>query len=311
MFTVDQIREILSIVDYHQSFLIMQVLGKDSLDDFDKYILRSNGVDIDKIEAGVPTYYQSLMWGRLSAMLQEKDAKDIKYDDFLKHIKQGQYIPLSKREQAEYEAAKQKTYTHLKGLGIKVKGDVSNILFNEDDKLREERRKAVKEEIERGTLERKSLKSIVSDIGHRTEVWNHDWARIIETECNDIFQQGRESVIREQEGDDARVFKDTFSGACRHCIRLHLTNGIGSKPIVFKLSELSANGTNVGRKVADWKPVIGSVHPHCRCHLRKIPKGYEWDEEKGKFSLKQKEIKERVKRTRKIPIQIGDVTKYV
>jgi len=310
LFTAEQINEIVSIVDYHQSFLIMQVLGKDSLDDFDKYILKQNGIDVDKIQEGVPTYLQSLLWGKLSAMLQEKDARDIKYSDFIQYVKKGQYIPLSKREKAEYEVAKQKTYSHLKGLGIKIKGDISTILYNENDKYRVEREKIVKKEIEEGVLKRKSLKSIVSEIGHKTEVWNHDWARIIETECNDIFQKGRADTIKEKRGGDTLVFKDVYDGACRHCIRLYLENGIGSKPKIFKLSELEANGSNVGRKVNDWKPVIYSTHAFCRCTLREIPEGFEWNEEKGKFTLKEKNEK-RVTRKNKIPIKIGNVTKYI
>ena len=60
-----------------------------------------------------------------------------------------------------------------------------------------------------------------------------------------------------------KVFKDVFVGGCRHCIRLYLTGGIGSQPKIFKISDLIANGDNIGVKVNDWKPVISSTHPHC------------------------------------------------
>ena len=56
-----------------------------------------------------------------------------------------------------------------------------------------------------------------------------------------------------------------------------------SKPIIFKLSELKANGTNVGRKVADYLPVVGSLHPRCRCTLNKFQDGYVWNESKRVF----------------------------
>ena len=46
------------------------------------------------------------------------------------------------------------------------------------------------------------------------------------------------------------------------------------KPRIFLLSELEANGTNVGRKRRDWLPTVGAVHPWCREILLDIPKGW-------------------------------------
>jgi hypothetical protein len=74
-----------------------------------------------------------------------------------------------------------------------------------------------------------------------------------------------------------------WTGNCRHCIKAYLTNGIGSQPKIFKLSTLEANGTNVGKKVNDWLPVVGGMHPYCRCNLHKLLSGQEWDEEKKEF----------------------------
>lgn len=313
MFTPTEIQSILSVVDYHNSFLIISMLGKDVLDDWDRFVLKQNGIDIDQIEEQFPpTYFQSLMWGRLSSLLQEKDAKEITYSDFEKYVKRGQYIPLSDREQREYEIARQKTYGHLKGLGTKLRNDVSTILINEIEQTRQDYEKIIKDEIERGVVERKTVTSIISEIGHKTEVWNHDWGRIVETECNNIFQIGRAQTIAKEKGEDSLVFKDVYSGACRFCIKLFLTAGIGSQPRLFKLSELAANGDNIGLKVNDWKPVLSSVHPHCRCHLRYLPKGYEWNDEEGKFTpSEKKEDLPRIERRSKVKVTIGDKVRFV
>ena len=85
----------------------------------------------------------------------------------------------------------------------------------------------------------------------------------METELNNVWQLGRAQTIEERQGKEALVFKDVFAGGCRSCIKLYTTDGIGSKPRVFKLSELQANGDNIGKKQTDWLPVIGSTHPHC------------------------------------------------
>lgn len=313
MFTTSQIQNLLSVVDYHNTFLVVSFLGKEVLDDYDKFILKQHGVDVDEIHENTPpTYFQQYMWGKLSATLKEKDAKDIKYEDFEKYIKRGQYIPLSPREQREYEISKQKSYSHLKGLGTKIKGDISNILTEESVTSRLEYEKVIKDEITRGVLERKSVKSIISEIGHKTEVWNHDWVRIVETESNNAFQEGRASQIIEEQGEDAKVFKDVFHLACKHCIRLYLTGGTGSQPKIFKISDLIANGDNIGVKVNDWKPVVSSTHPHCRCTLRSLPIGYKWDEEKEQFARPTtEEYVPKVERKSKVKITIGDVVKYV
>lgn len=99
--------------------------------------------------------------------------------------------------------------------------------------------------------------------------------------------------------------KMIWSGNCRHCISLYLTGGIGSRPRIFTVAELLANGTNIGRKSKDWKPVLGTVHPFCRCDLRFIPPGYEWDEDSKKFAPKPPE--NRVQRKSKVKITVGDL----
>ena len=48
-------------------------------------------------------------------------------------------------------------------------------------------------------------------------------------------------------------------------------------PKVFKMSELIANGDNYGLKQADWKPVVGTIHPNCMCPLNVMPPGTKFD----------------------------------
>ena len=305
LFTQQEIQRLLDIVDYHSSFVAGSVLGKEILTDYDKFILNKYGIDIDKIREGRETsYFEMYMWGKLSAVLSDSQAKQITYEDFEKYIKRGQYIPLSKTEQYQYNAAKQKTYGHIKGLGDKIKQTVNGIIVEENQVRRLEYEKVIKEELERGVVDRKTVSSIVSEIGHKTGDWYRDWGRIVETEYQNIYQQGIAEQLLQEKGGNTLVFKDVFSGACRHCIRLYLTGGIGSEPKIFKLSDLMANGDNVGLKVADWQPVVGATHPFCRCMLRQIPKGYKWNEEVGKFKISE-EDKPKYERP-KVKMMIGD-----
>lgn len=310
LFTQQEIQRLLEIVDYHSSFVAGSVLGKEVLSDYDRFILQKHGIDIEKIREGKETsYFEMYMWGKLSALLSDSQAKEITYEDFEKYIKRGQYIPLSKIEQYQYDVAKQKTYGHIKGLGDKIKQTVNGIVVEENQVRRAEYEKVIKEELERGVVDRKSVTSIVSEIGHKTEDWYRDWGRIVETEMQGIYNLGITESILNKSGGEALVFKETFDLACRHCIRLHLTNGIGSEPIIFKLSELIANGDNIDKKVNEWKATIPPEHPFCRCMIREIPKGYKWDEEVKKFTIKP-EDKPKYARP-KVKMTIGDKEVWV
>jgi len=310
IFTIHQIQEITGIVDFHASYLIFQVLGKDSLSDFDRFTLEQNGIDLGELVNKFPPYWQSYMFGKLTGQLNNYQAGQIEYDDFIKYLKRGQYIPLTTREKEEYNIAKQKSYGHIKGLGDKIKGNVNGIMTEESSKKRQEYEKVIKDEIKRGVVERKAIQSVISEIGHKTGDWNRDWGRIVETEMQDIFNKGRAEQIRNDKGDDAKVYKEVYQSACRHCIRLYLTNGIGSKPRIFTIPQLEANGDNMGKKVNDWKPTVYSTHPFCRCNLISIPKGYEWDEEKKSFDV-PKDYKPKVERQSKVEMKVGDKTFYI
>ena len=305
LFTLDQIQQITGIIDFHSSYLIFQVLGKESLSPFDKITLEQNGIDIASLVDKFPPYWQSYIFGRLTAQLNNYQAGKIEYNDFLKYIQRGQYTPLSNTEKQSYEIARQKSYGHIKGLGDRMKSQVNDIITEETYRTREEYEKIISDEIKRGVAEKKSIQSIVSEIGHRAGEWNRDWGRIVETEMQDIFNRGRAEQIKNDKGSDVLVYKETFQNACRHCIRLHLTNGIGSKPILFTLPQLEANGDNIGKKVSDWKPTVSVVHPFCRCHLTYLPKDYVWDEEKKRFDVPKNYVP-KVARASKVKITVGD-----
>lgn len=307
LFTTEQVTELLNLLEYHHLFVFSTNFGTDILSEADKSLLKTFGVDIEKISKETPLYEKMFLFGRLSGILKDDQVNSIDYPNFLEFIKSGQYIPLNKRERFELEIAKRKTYTHLKGFKEKARGEFESIIIGEEQRRRQEYETAIQEETEKGVADRKSTQKIVSELGHRMENWNHDWNRIVTTEMNNIFQQGRAEVFREIGGEDTLVYKTVYPGACRHCIRLYTTKGIGSKPRVFKLSNLIKNGTNIGRKVIDWLATLFSVHPLCRCHLVRIPKGYIWSDEKKKFVMPEN-IERKVIRTSKIRISVGKLS---
>ena len=283
IFTGQQLEEVLQIIDANIIRFSVGVLGSSILTDNDKKILTRFGIDLTKITKNFPDYERMYHFGKLSQILGNFNASRLSYDQFAQYLQKGQYLPFSPVERNMLEISKQRTYSHLKGLGNGIKRDVTNTVNNVTDATRDAYENIIKEKISRGIQDRQSLSEIVSEIGHRTGDWQRDMGRIVDTEMNNIMQEGRARVIKDRTGDDAKVYKDVYPGACRHCIRLYLTAGIGSKPKVFLLKELTANGDNVGKKVANWVPTLGAVHPWCRCTLHEYKEGYVWDEEKQTF----------------------------
>lgn len=250
------------------------------------------------------------MFGRLSGILTPTQLRSIDYKDFLLFIERKQYEELTEREKAVYNAAATRTYSYIKTMGQRMRDVLSNAISQEEIKiLTEQQRKlelgTIKKEIVEGTLKKRSVQSIVSNIGHSLNDWNRDWGRIVETEMQNIFQIGIAETIMKEHGLDTIVYKEVFQGACKNCIRLYTTQGIGSKPRLFKLVDLIANGDNIGIKAKDWRPTLGPIHPFCRCQIKFLPKGYEWDEETLQFRP-PKEYKPKIERRSKVKIYVGN-----
>lgn len=296
-----QIQELFNIIEMNHLIYIGQVVGTDILTPEDIKLLGKFGVDIDSVKQDWPELEQSFYWGRLAQAVGNY-AGQITYNDFTEYLKRGQYIPLNQTEKYALKYVKQNTYTHIRGLGDKIKVSMNGVVTENDPLLRASYEEVIRNAAERTIIERDSLQNMVLEIGHRTGDWKRDLGRIVDTEMQNAYQFGRAEQIKREQGSLSKVYKHVFPGACAHCIRLYTTNGIGSQPIVFTLQELQANGTNIGKKVKDWKAVISATHPWCRCELMFLPEGYVWDEDKGMFVPKKEENRQ----PKGITIYVGD-----
>jgi hypothetical protein len=278
----EQILNVLRQISKNILLYITANLGEAVLSEADHTLLDSFGISTKAFEGSMPPYYKMFLLGRLTQVLGDYNSSRLSYDDFDMFIQKEQYQPLTSFEEIQYMLARQATYSHLKNLDNRIRTDVETGITS--TLTRTEYESIVKEEIESGVKNRKAIGSIISDIGHRTGDWKKDLGRIVDTEMNNIFQQGRAmEIAKKYPGQDPKVYKDVYEGACRHCISLYLTGGLGSAPRVFTLSELAANGTNIGRNVKDWRAVIGTMHPWCRCTLRSLPNDMIWSKEKKQF----------------------------
>lgn len=310
IFTPDEIQRLFDIIDYRLARIIADVLGESRLSSEDKELLKRYGYKWKEDLKKLPPYYQSYLFGRLSSQLTPSQLKTLDYSDLLSYIDKKQYSTLTSSEKAMYNAAATRTYAYIKTMGKRMRDILSNAVSEEEIKLLTETQRqleltTIKKELIEGALKKKSIQSIISSIGHSLDDWNRDWGRIVETEMQYIYQIGAAQQVMNEYGAEALVYKEVYPGACKHCIRLYTTGGIGTKPRVFKLIDLIANGDNIGIKAKDWKPTLGPIHPFCRCNLRYKPKTYVWDKETESFEP-PKEYKRKVERRSKVKIFVGD-----
>lgn len=306
LFTVNEVEKLLGIIDRNSAILVAKIIGKESLSPLDELLLKKSGLNINKISSKFPPYWQSYMFGRLVGQLSPDQAKLINYNDYTKYLKLDQFAEPTKREIESYKIASKRTYAYIKGMGQRQREMLSDAINDAElEFLNKQEQDVIKEKISDGVLRREGVKKIVSKLGSQLDTWSKDWDRIVETEMQSIYNMGISQTITDDHGADSTVYYDVFAGACKHCIRLYTTSGIGSEPKKFKLPDLIANGTNIGRKAKDWLPTLGALHPFCRCQLRYLPKGYKWDKDKKAFTP-DKDFKRKVERKSKAIIKVGD-----
>lgn len=302
MFTQEQIQEIVDLIDFQFNFFIAGNISDIVLSHKDKLLLTRLGIDYRTPKGQMNPFEQAYYFGRLASILGPIKSGDVDFEDFKKYIRRGQFIPLSEKEIATLNYLQDKTYSHIKKLQETVKLTTEGIIREHAFKNRDEYEKVIKDSIKRATLEKRVVKNIVSEIGHASKDWSRDLGRIAETELQDAFEHGKAVSFSEQYGNEVEVYKTPYPSACKHCIRLYLSDGLGSEPKIFTYVELLNNGNNIGRKVNDWKAVIGTVHPFCRCPLHvKRSKEDVWDNKLQMFVPRERDKSPGV-----IKIMVGD-----
>jgi hypothetical protein len=275
IFTPNQIEELMGILEKYTLTFVAKHVGTDILSKQDRDLLRMAGVDIAKINANASNIAQSFKFGMLSDALGSSGAKGMTYEGFKKLLNTGKFIPLNRKEEGALTSLKYQTYTDMKGLTSKMQTDVRQKLVMADKVNNEVKHSPkVTEAAKRAIEHRKGVTFMASELGHMTGKWGKDLGRISDFVMHTAFDEGRAMGFERRDGENALVYKDVYPGACKHCVKHYLDGGIGSAPKVFKLADLKANGTNVGRKAAEYQPVIGPLHPWCRCTLERVPFGF-------------------------------------
>jgi hypothetical protein len=120
----------------------------------------------------------------------------------------------------------------------------------------------------------------------KVDNWSRRYKMIVATELNRAQNWGAaDAILHNNKGKtphDIFVYKTgthDYADSCDVCQRFWFTPA--GAPKIYKLSELLANGSNIGKKKAEWKPTVDNTHPHCVHVLHELKPGYGFDASGG------------------------------
>lgn len=218
----------------------------------------------------------SYKYGKVSAIsgksLEKMSEKEVK--------KIADSVKLTPAQRKSVEFAQMNAQVHLDSLQARITSSVVSLAIQDQTNMYGAIKQVIPDAISEGTPRYK----VIQQLREISNDWERDWHRVAHTEMWNAKCTGEAQAMLDGEspltskGADTRVFKRPAPNACPVCKKLFLEKGT-NKPIVFKLSDLVANGTNYGLKQKDWKPVVGTVHPNCMCPLSVLPDGYHLDDD--------------------------------
>lgn len=264
-------------MDKYTVTFIAHHIGKQVLSEDEIKLLVATGFPLKDIVDSTSNIEQAFKFGLLSDALGNEVAKRMNYAQFLNYMTSGKFIPLNPAENAALHILRLQTAAAMRHQAANMKSDLEQSLVAIEKGKQAIHSQGVLKLADQVIRDRKGVTELRSLLGKQTGQWDRNMGRMAHYVLHSAFNQGRIANIERKAGQ-SKIYFDVFEGSCKYCIQLYLTGGPGSEPKVFTIDELKANGSNVGRKAADWKATIDPIHPNCRCTANEAPVGYEWNQ---------------------------------
>ena len=292
IFTQAQIQDMLSILTRHQLTFILNQLGPTYLTPSEKALLLAAGIDVNKYTNKQGIIDHAFYFGILADAIGDERAKKMNYPQFQKFLASGNYIPLTAEEEFALQQVKNRAYTDITNLGARMRTALSNSVLRSNQQQSLMVQRMIRAKTIKAIELRTGARALAADLANTSKDWEVDWLRIAYYLTHEAYNTGRGQDILKRYGSDAEVYFDVYRGACKRCRELYLEDpdDPDSKPRVFKLQDIIANGNNIGRKTADWKPTLAPTHPYCRCTVNYKDPDLEWDAEVRAFVKPKKKV---------------------
>lgn len=265
--TRSQIRQIQRIINDHMEVLMQITVGDGKPS---PRLVKKLGLP----EAIVDLITTSYKYGKLG-VLQGKDLSTMSESDVKKLMRN---IKLTKSQQNSVDYSKIKAQQSIDSLSQRITSSVVTMAIQSDLSMWEAVKDVIPAAMENDTPRYK----VIQELREKTGDWERDWHRVAHSEMWDAKLQGEAEAIMNDESPlskdkgETLVYKRPAHNCCNKCRQLYLEKD-GVTPKVFRLADLMANGTNYGKKQADWLPTLGILHPNCMCTLNVMPKDTTFD----------------------------------
>ena len=188
-------------------------------------------------------------------------------------------LKLTPSQQYSIEQAKLKAQQYIDNIGQRIATTAVTTALQADM----DTWGAVKDIIPEAMRNHETRNKVVQALRETTGDFKRDWDRLAHTEMWGAKCQGEvesimngESPLTKDRGDTL-VYVRPSHNACNKCKQIYMEAG-GIKPKVFTMSQLLNNGSNYGKKQADWVATVPPLHPNCQCTINIMPKDTSFDE---------------------------------
>ena len=270
--TSTQKERVSDLIELHHGALIVELLGKNAVSKSVLARIKKAGIyrkpRRDIIKRAFQFGQQGIIDSRVLRM------SDDEFEGYLD--KKG--IVLDNEDREAVTILRRSLAEHIRTLLSNMSSKVGQSLLKADRLLQRNLARRRKQKLFLEVERRKALASIAKDMSEISEQQLSRASMTCITETNNAYQEGRAGeILKKAGGGDPTVFKRPRHDACQDCVDAYLEDD-GVTPRVFKMSELIANGTNIGKSRVDRKPVIDSFHPFCVCELHWLPPGFGFDD---------------------------------
>ena len=256
LLTAEQIDELRQIIQDGATALSVATLGDEVTDEELQRLVDEGYVDpevLDDLVLNAFTYGQ--LMNRLPA------ARQMSFAQFSGYLRQNP-VSLSGPEREAYKVAAQRAGTFCRGLGNRFSDELGRVVVNADAELARELREGIAGEVAESIVLREGRGTLVRRLREMSGQMTRDWTRIAATESHLAHQEGFFEDTVSRQGAGVMMAKVPDANACDACLAAYL--GEDGKPAVHPASWWAAQGSNnVGRKKADWRAVLGAMHPWC------------------------------------------------
>lgn len=275
-----QINGIIEIIENFNCLFVVNNIGSSILSRNDKRILKRFGINLSNIPKQTQLEH-AYKFGMIASGLRYKRTSKFNYNNLVKYIADGKFVPLNDIEKTTLEVLKHQMYKDVSNLKNKQINDLYQISItkHQDNNVKT----IIKKEAINAIKNRSTVEEFAKILSKKTEDWNRDFGRIADYVMHSAFNHGKALEILNRVGAEAKVWYSVSEDACKHCKRVYLKDN--GEPKIFKVLDVMSNGSNIGVKPDKYLPTLYSLHPWCRCESNEYNDNTVWDSVRKMFIL--------------------------